>query len=91
MSSILIFGCYGSAAAVSLFALWHFGVKHWYWHLLSITAALVMGLVPLPEPWTQPEYTLVVGWVFTALFLWGIAAPVVAVLHHAPDMHLKHR
>ena len=90
MSALLVFSCYGSAALIALFALWRFGVQHWYWHALSTVAALAIGLARLPEPWSQPLYTLGVGWLFTALFLWGVAAPVAAALHHSPDMHLRH-
>jgi hypothetical protein len=91
MFPIFVLLCYGSAAAVSLFALWHFGVTHWYWHLLSVAAALALGLAPLPPPWGERQFTLLVGWVFTALFLWGVAAPVVAALRHSPDPHFKQR
>jgi hypothetical protein len=91
MSPILVALCYGSAAVVALYVIWHFGVKHWYWHALSILAAFALGLAPLPEPFTRPEYTLAVGWMFTALFLWGVAAPIVSVVHHTPDLHVEHR
>ncbi|MBS1874890.1 MAG: hypothetical protein JSU00_16855 [Acidobacteria bacterium] len=91
MSALLVFTVYGTAALIALAALWRFGVQHWYWHTASVAAAFAIGLAPLPEPWNQPVYTLVVGWLFTALFLWGIGAPVVAALHHSPDMHLHHR
>lgn len=76
---------------LSLYLLWHFGVQHWYWHVLSIVAALALGLARLPDPFSQPAYSLVVGWFFTALFLWGVAAPVVAALRHSPEFHWKHR
>ena len=90
MSALLVFTVYGTAALVALVALWRFGVQHWYWHTASVAAALAIGLARLPEPWNQPEYTLVVGWLFIALFLWGIGAPVAAALRHSPDMHLRH-
>jgi uncharacterized membrane protein len=90
MSPFLVAACYGSAALLSLYLLWHFGVQHWYLHAISIMAAFALGLVRLPDPFNQPGFTLVIGWFFTALFVWGVAAPVVAVIHHSPDMHLKH-
>ncbi len=91
MSPVIVMGCYGSAALLSLYLLWHFGVQHWYWHTLSILAAFALGLARLPDPFTQPAYSLLIGWFFTALFLWGVAAPVVAAIHHSPDLHFKHR
>lgn len=90
MSPIIVAACYGSAAILSLAILWHFGAQRWYWHTLSTIVALGLGLAPMPEPLGQPVYTLVIGWVFTALFLWGVIAPVVAAIQHAPGMHVKH-
>lgn len=90
MSPIIVTVCYGSAAMLSLFALWHFGVKKFYWHALSIVAAFAIGLAHLPEQFTTPNYTLVIGWFFVFLFLWGVAAPVVAVLQHPPHIRLHH-
>jgi hypothetical protein len=91
MSFLLVASCYGSAALLALFALWHFGVKHWWWHAGSIALALGVGLVRFPEPFNQPSWTLVVGWVFVFFFLWGVAAPVVAALRHPPHFHFRQR
>jgi hypothetical protein len=87
---MIVAACYGSAALLALLALWYFGVKKFYWHALSIVAAFAIGLVHLPEEFTSPNYTLVIGWLFVFLFLWGVAAPVVAVLRHPPQFHLHH-
>jgi hypothetical protein len=90
MSPFLVALCYGSALALSLFLLQHFGVTHWYWHALSLAAALVLGLTPLPEALNTPQMTLVVGWVFTFFFVWGLAAPVFALLTHPPHIGGHH-
>lgn len=90
MSPILVASCYGSAMFLALYALWHFGAKHWYWHAASLAIGLGVGLVRLPEPFNQPAWTLVIGWVFTFTFLWGIAAPVVSAAHHPPHWHFRH-
>lgn len=90
MSPLIVAGCYGSAAVLSLYLLWQFGVKHWYWHALSIVIAFAIGLAPLPEPWNRPELTLVVGWFFVAFLLWGLAAPAFMALG-SQHFHFKHR
>ena len=77
MSPLLVASCYGSATLLSLYLLWHFGAKHWYWHALSIAAALAVGLTPMPDILSNPSLTLLVGWLFTVLFLWGAGAPVL--------------
>jgi hypothetical protein len=90
MSPLLVAACYGSAAVLSLFALWHFGVKKWYWHVLSLVIAFGIGLTRLPEPFNRPEWTLVVGWFFIFFFLWGFAAPLVSAVLHGPKFHIRH-
>jgi hypothetical protein len=89
MSPVLVALCYGSAIAASLFLLWYFGAKHWYWHALSVIASLVIGLTPMNEFWHTPYMTLVVGWVFLFLFCWGLVAPVFALSHQPPHPHLR--
>jgi hypothetical protein len=88
VSSTLVALCYGSALVVALALLWYFGVFHWYWHLVSFLAAFAIGLAPIPEALNTPVGTLGVGWVFTFLFIWGIAAPLFALSHQHP--HLGH-
>ena len=90
MSPTVVMSCYGSAAVLALYLLWHFGAKHWYWHVLSVAIALTIGLMPMNATLNQPVYTLVIGWTFLFLFLWGIAAPVVAAIHHPPHWHFSH-
>lgn len=67
--------CYGGAALVALLLLLVFRAKSWYWHVLSILAALVVGLVPIPPQLNTPQGSLIIGSVFTFLLLWGVAAP----------------
>ena len=87
MSPLIVASCYGSATALALALLWYFGPRHWYWHVLSVCCAFLLGLAPLPEEWNSPARTLAVGWVFTFLFNWGIVAPIFALSHHVP--HFK--
>ena len=87
MSPSLVALCYGSALVLALFLLWYFGVKHWIWHVLSIALAFAIGLIPLPEAFNTPGMTLVIGWVFMFLFLWGIGAPLFALAHQHPHSH----
>jgi hypothetical protein len=90
MSSILVALCYGSAMAASLYLLWHFGVKSLYWHLLVAALALGIGSIPLGEFWGRADMTLVVGWAFTFLFIWGLGGLIVNGLQHS-TWGLKHR
>jgi hypothetical protein len=76
MSILLVFAVYGFSAALALLLLYVFRARSWYWHVMSILLALVLGLIPPPEGWQSQRIDLVVGSVFVFLFLWGICAPV---------------
>jgi hypothetical protein len=88
VSPSLVALCYGSALVVSLALLWYFGVKHWYWHVFSFVLAIAIGLTPLPDAFNTPQMTLVVGWVFLFLFVWGVGAPFFVLAHEHP--HFGH-
>jgi hypothetical protein len=91
MSPVLVALCYGSATLLSLFLLWHFGTTRWFWHVLSVAAALTIGFIPGNEFWSRPEMTLLTGWFFVALFIWGAAAPAFTPHHHTFHLWMKHR
>jgi hypothetical protein len=90
MSPLLVASCYGAAIALSLYLIWHFGVQHWYWHLLAFALAVAIGVVPLPSQFNSPEMTVLVGFVFLFLFFWAVSAPIVALLRHPPRSLHRH-
>jgi hypothetical protein len=69
---------FGSAILLALALLYAFHAR-WYWHVLSILAALAIGLTPPPERWRPPD--LLVGSVFLFLFVWGLGAPLFRAHH----------
>ena len=85
MSSLWVFLAYGSAILGALLVLYFFHARSWYWHTLSVTLALVIGLAPLPAEWRGPEYDVMVGSVFLFLLVWGVSAPVFR--HRTPRAH----
>jgi hypothetical protein len=88
VSFALVALCYGSATVLALVLLWFFGARGWYWHLLSVSAAVGLGLIPLTGEWNTPERTLMVGWVFFLLTFWGIAGLGMALTTHTA--HFRH-
>jgi hypothetical protein len=90
MSPTLVTLCYGSALVLASLLLWHFGVRHWYWHVFSFGAAMALGLTPLPQVFNTPNMTLLVGWVFTFLFVWGIGGGIKVLIEHAPQAGHRH-
>lgn len=76
---------YLSAIAVPVYLLYRFGSEAWYWHLLSIAAAIAVGLVPTPPQWKSAGVDLLFGFVLTFLLLWGVGGLVV----FRPHIHTR--
>lgn len=72
MTTTVVFAAY---AAALLLALWLLYWRHvaWYWHVLAVVLALVIGLIPTPEAMAGNRlYDLVVGCLFVFLMAWGL-------------------
>jgi hypothetical protein len=78
---------YGLAIFLALALLSYFEAK-WFWHALSLAAALAVGLAPLPPEWRIPDMLL--GAVFLFLFVWGVGMPVFRHHHHSHHRKLHH-
>jgi hypothetical protein len=86
MAGIWIVLVYGSSLALALLLLYFFRT-HWYWHALSVLAALAIGSVPTPAEWKSPTFDLLIGSVFVLLLVWGIAAPFFHPHQHHREKH----
>lgn len=76
---------YGFALLVAVALLYYVQVG-WYWHALSLGAAVAVGMSPLPVEWNVPD--LAVGAVFLVLFVWGLG--VLPFGTHHPRHHRPH-
>ena len=72
MSTMLAILAYMAALAVPAFLLYHFGSYAWYWHILSLLAALGIGFMPTPAALANPVCELLTGIVFVVLLIWGV-------------------
>ena len=84
MQAVWVALTYVSAVVVALALLYAFHAR-WYWHALSVLAALALGLTPPPEGWQPPD--LLVGSVFVFLLVWGIGAPLFRAHHRDSELH----
>ncbi len=66
---------YLTAVACASVLLYWFGPKAWYWHVLSVVAALALGLIPVPHEVRGPAVDLTIGFMFLLLLIWGAGAP----------------
>ena len=78
---------YACAAALALTLLYCFHAR-WYWHVVSVAAALAIGLlppemIPIPPAWGVSR-DLIVGCVFLFLIVWGLGAALFRRHHQAP-------
>jgi hypothetical protein len=76
MSTNWVIFAYCGAGLLALLFLYLAGARRWYWHILSVIAALVIGLIPTPPSLNSPKGSMLVGVIFSFLLLWGIAAPL---------------
>ena len=72
------------AMAVPAWLLYHFGASAWYWHLLVLAAALVLGLMPTPTfiSGMGEAGDMVTGVIFVFLMVWGIGGLAMFRPHH---------
>jgi hypothetical protein len=68
-------------AVVLAVALAYFYHAPWYWHVLSVLAALALGFSPPIPGWQTASRDLVYGVVVLFLLVWGFAEPFVHRFH----------
>jgi hypothetical protein len=82
MNTWVVALAYLVAVALACGLLYWFGARSWYWHVLSVVAALAIGLAPVPEQFRGPSADVTIGFVFLLLLIWGAGAPFVHRTHH---------
>ena len=88
MFTMLAVLVYLLAIAIPIYLLYRFGSESWYWHALSIAAALALGIVPTPPGWKGAGVDLLFGFALTLLLLWGVGGLVVFRPHvHTREKH----
>ena len=87
MSPLLIVCLHGAALALAYLLLILAHEKAWYWHALSIAAAIGIGLTMM-RGWPTFAADLTASLLFAFLLFWGFLGPVLGELHHQD--HGKH-
>ena len=91
MFTALAFLVYFGSLALASALLYRFHAQAWYWHMLSLVTALGIGLMPLPWSGGDPAADLMVGFVFSLLFVWGISGLVSSVVTACRHHQLRYR
>jgi hypothetical protein len=72
MFSLLAIVLYVFAVLIPIYLLYRFHSQAWYWHVLAVIVGLVVGLMP-GTPLLQTEGgSLLYGFSFILLMVWGI-------------------
>lgn len=87
MPNIWVVLLYGVVVSLAVFLLWYFSAQAWYWHVLSLAAALALGLMPAPVGWQGPAFDVLFGSVFLFLIVWGVGGMVTYRSHRASHKH----
>ena len=58
--------------ALPIFLLYRFRSQAWYWHVLAVIVALVIGLMPGTALLETLGGSMLYGFVFVVLMIWGI-------------------
>ena len=88
MFSIVAVLVYLLALVLPAFLLYCYGTMRWYWHLLTVAAAVGIGMIPMRPEWNRPEVDLAFGFVVIFLLVWGIGGLVI--FHPHRPHHAKH-
>jgi hypothetical protein len=65
-----------TSLALPIFLLYRFRSQSWYWHVLAVIAALVIGLMPGTVLVQTETGSLLYGFWFLLLMIWGIGGLV---------------
>jgi len=79
--SIWVVVLYGFSAALALAFVYLFHAR-WYWHVLSVLAALAVGFSPPVPGWAGTSRDVIYGFVVLFLLVWGLAEPFLHRFHH---------
>jgi hypothetical protein len=87
MPGWIVFLVYAAAFFLAAWLDYYFTRVHWYWRVFAVALALAIGLTPPSPRLNGPESDLIIGAVFTLLFVWGICEGFFRLLHiphHTP-------
>jgi hypothetical protein len=68
---------YSLAVAIPVFLLYHFGPRHWYWHLLAVAAGFGLGFLPMPPDLQKRGFDMALGCALVLLLFWGLGGLIL--------------
>ncbi len=77
------------AMGIPIFLLYLCKSQAWYWHTLSVLAAVALGFAPIPVSMQKPEFDLLFGFAFIALMIWGAGGLILFRPHEHHHHHYE--
>jgi hypothetical protein len=71
------------AVVIPIYLLYRFRSQAWYWHVLAVIVALVIGLMPGTALLQTESGSLLYGFAFIILLVWGIGGLIPYRPRHA--------
>jgi hypothetical protein len=71
------------AVVIPIYLLYRFRSQAWYWHVLAVIVALVIGLMPGTMLLQTENGSLLYGFWFLILMIWGIGGLITYPWRHA--------
>ena len=91
MSPMLAILVYLAAIGAPIALLYRFGTQSWYWHCVSLAAAIGLGFVSIPARFQGPATDLIFGFTFFVLLIWGAGGIIFfRSPAHSHHHHAKH-
>lgn len=84
MFGIFVVLVYLLAMGIPISLLYRFHSQAWYWHSLSVAAAIALGFLPIPFALQKPGFDLLFGFAFIGLTIWGAGGLLLFRIHHHP-------
>ena len=72
LSAIVLYVVALASVAVPIYLLYRFRSQAWYWHVLAVIVALVIGLMPGTALLQTENGSLLYGFWFLVLMIWGV-------------------
>src|SRR5271157_1678106 len=68
------------SVALPLYLLYQFRSQAWYWHVMAVVVALVIGLMPGTALLQTENGSLLYGFWFLVLMIWGIGGLILRLI-----------
>jgi hypothetical protein len=79
LSAIVLYVVALASVVLPIYLLYRFRSQAWYWHVLAVIVALVIGLLPGTALLQTESGSLLYGFWFVLLMLWGIGGLILPI------------